>query len=141
MNDGKVFVDTNVIVYAYDISAGEKHHKAMGTMKDLWSEGHGIISTQVLQEFFVSVTRKITKPLDVASAKAIVKDLSKWKTVTIDGEIILDAIDIHAEHRYSFWDSVIIASALSGGAGTLLSEDLSDKHKIKGIVLENPFAR
>lgn len=141
MNGGKVFVDTNVIVYAYDRSAGEKHHKAMEAMKDLWSAGHGMTSTQVLQEFFVSVTRKITKPLDISSAKAIVKDLLKWKTVTIDGEIILEAIDIHVEHGYSFWDSVIIASALSGGAGTLLSEDLSDKHRIKGIVIKNPFSR
>lgn len=139
MKDSKVFIDTNIIVYAYDISAGEKHTKAVEIMKDLWNAGHGMTSTQVLQEFFVTTTKKISKPLDVITAKEIVKDLLKWKTVIVDGGIILEAIDIHREHKYSFWDSVIIASAVEGGAGTLFSEDLSDKHKIKGIVIKNPF--
>ncbi|MEW6213827.1 MAG: PIN domain-containing protein [Nitrospirota bacterium] len=139
MKEGKVFVDTNIIVYAYDASAGEKHSKALEIMKDLWGSGHGITSTQVLQEFFVSVTGKIAKPLDVITAKEIVKDFLKWKIVVVDGEIILEAIDIHNERKYSFWDSLIISSAIAGGAGTLLSEDLSDKHKIKGIVIKNPF--
>lgn len=139
MKDGKVFIDTNVIVYAYDVSAGEKHSKAVEIIKELWNTGSGITSTQVLQEFFVNVTRKITKPLDTATAKEIVKDFLKWKTVIVDGEIIMDAIDIHSAYKYSFWDSVIIASAINGGAGTLFSEDLSDKQTIKGIVIRNPF--
>ncbi|MFZ3138554.1 MAG: PIN domain-containing protein [Thermodesulfovibrionales bacterium] len=139
MKDGKVFVDTNIIVYAYDVSAGEKHRKAVEIMKDIWSAGYGITSSQVLQEFFVNVTRKIAKPLNVLTAKEIVKDLLKWKTVSINGEIILEAIDIHNEHKYSFWDSAIIAAAIEGGAGVLLSENLTDKHQIKGIVIKNPF--
>jgi len=139
MKDGKVFVDTNIIVYAYDVSAGEKHRKAVEIMKDIWSTGYGIISSQVLQEFFVNVTRKIAKPLNVLTAKEIVKDLLKWKTVSINGEIILEAIDIHNEHKYSFWDSAIIAAAIEGGAGVLLSEDLTNKHQIKGRVIKNPF--
>jgi len=139
MRDGKVFIDINVIVYAYDISAGEKHSKAVEIIKGLWDTGSGITSTQVLQEFFVNVTRKITKPLDAVTAKEIVKDFLKWKTVIVDGEIIMDAIDIHSAYKYSFWDSVIIASAIDGGAGTLFSEDLSDKQTIKGIVIRNPF--
>ena len=139
MKDGKVFVDTNIIVYAYDISAGEKHRKAVEIMKDIWSTGYGIISSQVLQEFFVNVTRKIAKPLNVLTAKEIVKDLLKWKTVSINGEIILEAIDIHNEHKYSFWDSAIIAAAIEGGAGVLLSEDLTNKQQIKGLVIKNPF--
>jgi predicted nucleic acid-binding protein len=139
MKDGKVFVDTNIIVYAYDVSAGEKHRKAVEIMKDIWSTGFGIISSQVLQEFFVNVTRKIAKPLNVLTAKEIVKDLLKWKTVSINGEIILEAIDIHNEHKYSFWDSAIIAAAIEGGAGVLLSEDLTNKQQIKGLVIKNPF--
>jgi len=139
MKEGRVFVDTNIIVYAYDASAGEKHSKALEIMKDLWGTGNGIASTQVLQEFFVSVTGKIVKSLSIITAKEIVKDFLKWKIVIVDGEIILEAIDIQNERRYSFWDSLIIASAIAGGAGTLLSEDLSDKHKIKGIVIKNPF--
>jgi len=139
MKDGKVFVDTNILVYAYDLSAGGKHRRAVDLMRDLWRGGGGMTSTQVLQEFFVTVTKKIGKPIDVITAKEIVKDFLKWKTVIVDGELILDAIDIHREHQYSFWDSVIIASAVEGGANTLLSEDLSDKHRIKGIVIKNPF--
>jgi len=139
MKEGNIFVDTNIIVYAYDASSGEKHSKALKIMKDLWGTGNGITSTQVLQEFFVSVTGKIAKPLSIITAKEIVKDFLKWKTVIINGEIILEAIDIHNERRYSFWNSLIIVSAIAGGAETLLSEDLSDKHKIKGIVIKNPF--
>ncbi|MBI4745562.1 MAG: PIN domain-containing protein [Deltaproteobacteria bacterium] len=139
MKDGKVFIDTNILVYAYDISAGEKHIKAVEIMKDLWNTSRGVISTQVLQEFFVNVTRKIPKPLDVAVAKEIVKDILKWKTVIVDGELILQSFDIHKESGYSYWDSAIIAAATTGGAKTLLSEDLSDKHVIKGVEIRNPF--
>lgn len=140
MKEGRFFVDTNILVYAYDVSAKEKHEKAKAIMKDLWNKGNGMTSTQVLQEFFVTVTRKIASPIDVITAKEMVKDFLKWKTVVVDGEIILDAIDIHREHKYSFWDSVIIASAIQGGAGTIISEDLSDKQKIKGTVIRNPFS-
>ena len=139
MPDAKVFVDTNVLVYAYDVSAGAKNHAAVTIMRDLWDSGRGITSMQVLQEFFVNVTGKIKKPLDVMTAREIVRDFLKWNPVTIDGDLIVEAIDIHAAHKYSFWDSLIIASALEGGAGTLLSEDFSDKHKIKSIVIRNPF--
>lgn len=139
MKEGKIFLDTNILVYAYDVSAGAKHSIAVAIVKDLWNNGRGMASTQVLQEFFVTITKKIARPLDVITAREIVKDFLKWKTVVINGEIILDAIDIHREYKYSFWDSVIISSAIDGGAGALLSEDLSDKHKIKGIVIKNPF--
>ncbi len=139
MPDAKVFVDTNVLVYAYDVSAGAKHHAAVAVMHDLWDSGHGITSMQVLQEFFVNVTGKIAKPLDIMTVREIVRDFLKWNPVVIDGELIVDAIDIHAAHKYSFWDSLILAAAIEGGAGTLLSEDLSDRHKIKSIVIKNPF--
>jgi predicted nucleic acid-binding protein len=139
MKDGKVFADTNIIVYAYDTSAGEKHREAADVMKRLWNSGRGITSTQVLQEFFVTVTKKIPEPLAIAVARAIVKDLLKWKVVTITGPIILEAIDIREKHNYSFWDSMIIASAAEGGAETLLSEDLADGHAVKGVVVRNPF--
>jgi predicted nucleic acid-binding protein len=139
MREDKVFVDTNILVYAYDASSGEKHKKAQGIMESCWNSGNGIISSQVLQEFFVSVTKKIAKPLDTSTAKEIVKDFLKWKTIIIDGEIILEAIDVHVRYKYSFWDSMIIASAVEGGAKTVFSEDLSDKHVIKGITINNPF--
>jgi predicted nucleic acid-binding protein len=140
MKEGKVFVDTNILVYAYDSSAGDKHKMAVELMSRLWASGDGIISSQVLQEFFVCVTRKIVKPLDVRTAKEIVKDLLKWKTVIVTGEILLEAIDILSVHKSSFWDSMIIASAIEGGARTILSEDLSNNQLIKGITIRNPFS-
>lgn len=139
MRDGKVFIDTNILVYAYDLSAGAKHGEAVAIMSDLWNTGRGVTSMQVLQEFFVNATGKIPKPLDSMTAREVVRDFLKWNPVLINGEVIVDAIDIHAAHKYSFWDSLIIASAIESGAGTLLTEDLSDKHKIKNIVIRNPF--
>jgi predicted nucleic acid-binding protein len=138
-DNAKVFVDTNVLVYGYDNSAGGKHTAAFNILKDLWNTGRGIISTQVLQEFFVTVTKKIPNPLDLFIAKNIVKDFLKWKLIIVDGGILLDAIDIHHEHRNSFWDSLIIAAAIEGGANTLFSEDLTDGQVIKGVTIMNPF--
>ena len=140
MKGDKLFVDTNILVYSYDISAGEKHTAAKDVLNELWDTGNGLVSTQVLQEFFVTVTRKISKPMDVAVAKEIVKDLLKRKVVTVSGGLILDAIELQQKYKYSFWDSLIIASGIHGGASTILSEDLSDKQEIKGVVIKNPFS-
>ncbi|MFA5617011.1 MAG: PIN domain-containing protein [Syntrophorhabdaceae bacterium] len=93
-----------------------------------------------MQEFFVTATRNISKPMDVAVAKEIVKDLLKRKVVTVSGGLILDAIELQQKYKYSFWDSLIIASGIHGGASTILSEDLSDKQEIKGVVIKNPFS-
>ncbi len=135
----KIFLDTNIVVYAHDTSAGEKHKVAEKLMEDLWNSGLGVLSTQVLQEFFVIVTRKIPKPLDIRIAKEIISNLLKWEVVVNDGDSILDAIEIHFQHRYSFWDSMIIESAMKGGASLLLSEDLPDGQVINGIKIKNPF--
>lgn len=140
MNGDKVFVDTNIVVYAYDIDAGEKHQISLKILKDLWTSGLGIMSTQVLQEFFAVVTRRISQPLNIQTAKEIVKDLLTWDIVVNDGDVILDAIDDHQRHRYSFWDSMIIVSAIRGGATLLLSEDLSEGQTIKGVTIKNPFS-
>ena len=139
MQGEKVFLDTNIIIYAYDVSAGEKHEIAREVMVNLWDTESGVVSTQVLQEFFVSVTRKIPKPLDVKSAKDIINDLLKWDVVLNDGDCILDAIDIHLRYKYSFWDSMIIRAAIKGAVSLILSEDLSDGQIINGIEIKNPF--
>lgn len=139
MPEDKVFLDTNIIVYAYDKSSGKKHEIARQVMINLWNSGLGILSTQVLQEFFVTVTRKIPKRLDINLAKEIVKDLLKWEVVVNDGDGILEAIDIHVEHKYSFWDSMIIQAALSSSATLLLSEDLPDGVIINRLTIKNPF--
>ncbi len=139
MSANRVFIDTNVLVYAYDIDAGYKRQIASDIMKDLWLSGRGILSTQILQEFFVTVTGKISSPLDAVVAEDIIKKLSKWDVVTNKMETIFSAIELHRRYKFSFWDSLIIASAIEGGAATIMSEDLSDRQKIKGLTIRNPF--
>jgi predicted nucleic acid-binding protein len=139
MSADKIFVDTNVLVYGYDTSAGEKHRKASATLKDLWDSGRGVLSTQVLQEFFVTVTRKLPKPMAPDDAETIVGDLLKWDVAVIDGVAILEAIDLHKVHGYSFWDSLILAAAIKEGCTILLSEDLSSNQVIHGVTIKNPF--
>ncbi|RJQ23272.1 MAG: PIN domain-containing protein [Nitrospiraceae bacterium] len=139
MRGDKVFVDTNVLVYAYDLDAGHKHRIALDIMKDLWASGLGTLSTQILQEFFVTVTKKIPAPIDPAFARETIKRLSKWDTVIIDIETIIEATELQERYRYSFWDSLVVAAAFAGGATTVLSEDFADNHKIKGLTVRNPF--
>ncbi len=139
MSGDKTFLDTNIVIYAYDASAGLKHEIARQIMTDLWTSGNGILSTQVLQEFYVNVTRKIPKPLDLDLARQIVADLLKWDVVVNGGDSILDAIDLQKRHNFSFWDAMIISSAVTGGAVTLLSEDLTDGQIIGGVAIRNPF--
>jgi predicted nucleic acid-binding protein len=139
MPDDKVFLDTNILIYAFDISAGGKHKVANELLMKLWESGSGVVSTQVLQEFFVNVTQKIREPLDTGSARDIISDLLKWDVIVNDGEGILNAIEIQKAYRYSFWDSMIIEAAIRGRCETLLSEDLSDGHMIEGVRIKNPF--
>lgn len=139
MSADKVFLDTDVIVYAYDKSAGEKHRVAADIMMELWHTERGLVSTQVLQEFFVITTRKIPKPLNVNVVKEIINDLLAWDVITNDGESILSAIDRHLKYKYSFRDSMIIDTALKGGATALYSEDLADGQTVDGIFNQEPF--
>lgn len=139
MKGGKVFLDTNIVVYAYDVSAGDKHRIAEDIVDGLWRSGVGIISVHVLTEFFVTVATKIPNPIDKDTAKEIVRDFLKWDVVVNDGESVLKAIDIHQRYQYSFWDSMIIQAAIKGNATVLLSEDLSDGQVINGLRIKNPF--
>jgi predicted nucleic acid-binding protein len=139
MPEGKVFLDTNIIVYAHDLSAGRKHEVALKTVLDLWNSGQGILSTQVLQEFFISVTRKIPKPIEIRGAQKIVEDLLEWEVIINDGDLILASIDLHVRYHCSFWDSMIIQAAIKGRASLLLSEDFSDGQTIRGVKIQNPF--
>lgn len=140
MKGVRTFLDTNIIIYAYDTSAGDKHQKARDLLTGLWESGLGIVSTQVLQEFHVTVTRKIPKPLDLATSREIIADFLTWDVVVNDGDAILRAIDVQEKHGFSFWDSMVIAAAIAGGAALLLTEDLTDGQKIGGVEIRNPFA-
>jgi predicted nucleic acid-binding protein len=140
MLDGKTFVDTNVLVYAYDSSAGVKRDIARQILTELWESGKGVLSVQVLQEFLVTITNKVRRPLGLAEARETIADLLKWEVVANDGESILRAIAVHERHKLSFWDAMIIQVALKAGATTLLTEDLGDGVMIEGLRITNPFA-
>jgi predicted nucleic acid-binding protein len=140
MSGDRVFVDTNIIVYAYDRDAGRKHEIARDLMIGLWSAAGGVLSTQILQEFYVTVTRKIVSPLTREAAREIIKDYLTWEVVSNDGDAVLEAIDIETGESISFWDALVVAAAKRGGAEVLLSEDLSEGRKFGAIVVRNPFA-
>jgi predicted nucleic acid-binding protein len=138
MND-KTFVDTNVLIYAHDIDAGAKHEIAKRIMRELWAERAGLLSTQVLQEFYVNVTRKIASPLSKVSARAVINSYASWcmENTLVD---ISTAFRIEDESQIGFWDALIIASAAKGGAMRLLSEDLNAGQTVMGVLIDNPFA-
>ena len=140
MSAERVFVDTNIIVYAYDRDAGRKHEIARDLMTGLWSAAGGVLSTQILQEFYVTVTRKIASPLTREAAREIIKDYLTWGIVSNDGDAVLEAIDIETGENISFWDALVVAAAKRGGAEVLLSEDLSEGRKFGDMVVRNPFA-
>jgi predicted nucleic acid-binding protein len=134
----KSFIDTNVLVYAHDIDAGAKHQIANTVLRELWSERTGVLSVQVLQEFYVNVTRKIPSPLSKDKARLVVSSYAIWCEETNAAEIAV-AIRIEDESRISFWDALIVASAAKCGATRILSEDLNAGRRIAGILIENPF--
>ena len=136
---GKTFVDTNVLIYAHDVDAKSKHEVAKSVLRELWGERNGVLSTQVLQEFYVNVTRKIPHPLPKESARLVVSTYVIWCGETTHAEIS-NAFRIEDEYRIGFWDALIVASALKSGANRILSEDLNAGQTIAGIRIENPFA-
>ena len=139
MSDDKVFLDSNVLVYAHDVSAGAKHEIAKATVEDLWERRSGVLSSQVLQEWFVNVTGKIRRPVAVSTAREIVEALLSWEVVVNDGSSVLAAVDIHERLGFSFWDALIVQAALKGGASRLLTEDLTHGQKVDGLRIEDPF--
>jgi predicted nucleic acid-binding protein len=134
----KTFVDTNILVYAHDVDEGLKHQTARDILIELMSSRSGVLSPQVLQEFYVNVTRKIAKPLSKQAAREIVQDYSIWCIETTAVEVAT-AFRIEDEARISFWDALICASALKAGATVLLSEDMSSGQHIAGLRIQNPF--
>jgi predicted nucleic acid-binding protein len=139
MND-KTFIDTNVLIYAYDVDAKGKHEVARSVLRELWSDRSGVLSTQVLQEFYVNVTRKISHPLSKASARLVVDSYMVWCIDTTPGEISA-AFKIEDSAKIGFWDALIVASALKGHASQILSEDLNAGQLVAGIRVENPFVK
>ncbi len=136
----RVFVDTNILVYAHDADAKRKHEMAKRILAELWSQRSGVLSMQVLQEFYVNVTRKIASPLPKKVARMVVDSYAIWCVETTPAEIS-SAFRIEDESRIGFWDALIVASAAKCGATRILSEDLNPGQMIAGIRIENPFAK
>jgi predicted nucleic acid-binding protein len=134
----KTFVDTNVLIYAHDADAKAKHETAKKVLLELWGDRTGVLSMQVLQEFYINVTRKIAHPISKASARLVVGSYAIWCVQTTHAEIST-AFRIEDESRIGFWDALIVAAALKSGAKRILSEDLNAGQKIAGIRIENPF--
>lgn len=134
------FVDTNIFVYANDISAGSKRERARDLVASLWSQRSGCVSMQVLQELYVNLTRKVPQPLDGATALHIVADVSQWQLHVPERPDLLAAIEIHQRNQISFWDALIVRSASRLGCVRILSEDLNAGQVYEGIPVENPFS-
>jgi predicted nucleic acid-binding protein len=135
----KAFVDTNVLVYAYDRGAGSKHERALSLVEELWKNGSGVLSTQVLQEFYVNVRRKARKPVSIDQARALIADYLTWKLIFNDGAAMLEAIDLEQRYQLSFRDSLIVVAAQKGRASVLFSEDFNHGQKFGSVQIQNPF--
>jgi predicted nucleic acid-binding protein len=136
----KTFVDTNVLIYAHDVDAPAKRRIANHLLDELWEDRTGVLSVQVLQEFYVNVTRKIARPLAKASARQVVNAYAVWAVGVTPAEVA-SAFRIEDEARIGFWDALIVACALKSGAGRIVSEDLNAGQRISGIRIENPFVQ
>jgi predicted nucleic acid-binding protein len=135
----KYFVDTNILMYAHDTSAGEKHDRAKTLVEELWRDRTGVVSTQVLQELSVNLRKKVRRPLDAKTTRDIVADYLTWQVIVNGGESILEAIDLESRYQISFWDALVIQAAQLSGAEILYSEDLSDGQKYGSVRVINPL--
>jgi len=135
----KVFVDTNILVYAHDLDASNKNDQAVEIVSQLWESRNGVLSTQVLQEFYVTLTRKVSSTLGKLEARKLVQKYSHWHVVINDPSIIIQASEIEESYNISFWDALIVSAAYSQNVPTILTEDLNHGQIIEGIFIKNPF--
>jgi predicted nucleic acid-binding protein len=133
------FCDTNILVYAYDVTAGAKRELARALVERLWREQSGGLSIQVLQELFVTLTRKVNQPVDVATARTIVADLGAWQVVAPTLSDVLAAIDASVRWQLPFWDALIVTAAQRAGAHVLWSEDLNAGQRFNGLTVRDPL--
>lgn len=140
MSGSRIFVDTNVLVYSYDTDAGIKHETARSVLRELWESRTGAVSTQVLQEFYVTVTRKLPKPLAQQTARKIIDTYRAWPVHRPQVSDVTLASELEERHKLSFWDALVITSAQQSEAQSLLSEDLQDGQRFGELVIVNPFS-
>jgi len=136
----KYFVDTSILIYAHDQSAGVKHDRARRTIEQLWNTGGGVVSTQILQELCINLRRKLAKPLAVDEVRQLIEDYLSWEVVMNTPESVLQALELELRHKISFWDALVIQAAESASAGVLYSEDLAAGQNYGTIRVVNPLA-
>ena len=135
----RYFVDTNILMYAHDTSAGAKHQRARAVVEELWRDRTGVVSTQVLQELSVNLRRKAGRPLDTKATRELVVDYLTWQVVVNGGDSILEALDLETRYQISFWDALVLQAAQTSGAGILYSEDLSHGQTYGSVRVINPL--
>lgn len=137
----KIFIDTNILVYAYDLSESEKQPQAVVVLERLVENGLGVVSTQVLAEFFTVATRKIAIPLSVDEAYAQVKEwLQALTVIDLTGLIVLEAVRGVRDHQLNFWDAQIWAAARLNQVPVIFSENFRTNAVVEGVRVVNPFA-
>ena len=133
------FVDANVLVYARDDHEPDKQSVAAGWLDHLWESNSGRISTQILNEYYVTITRKLDAPMTTEAARADIADLASWQPVGIDEDLIGAAWDIEDRYGFHFWDALVVATAKAADCDTLLTEDLQHGQDLDGLRVVNPF--
>lgn len=136
----RTFVDTNVVAYAYDTLSEARREAALPVVRELWRSGGGCVSIQGLQELFVILTRKLARPLEAEPARELIEALSHWTVHSPTAADVDAAVGIHERYRISFWDAMIVRSAVALGCDTLLSEDLNAGQRYDGVLVVDPFA-
>jgi len=136
---GVAFVDSNDLIYAHDRDAGPRRHRARQLCEQLWRDRSGCLSVQVLQEFYVTVTRKLRTPLARAQAREIVRAYATWVASPTTPETVIRATELSEAAEIGFWDALIVAAAEQSGAEMLYSEDLNDGRVIAGVRVVNPL--
>ena len=134
------FVDTNVLVYAFDKSSSPKKQVAQQLMNELMEDDRLRVSTQVLQELFVTLTRKVSQPCSSEEAAAVLDDLTAWPLMVVDYRAIRAAGGLADQAKLSFWDALVVVAAERTGATVIYTEDLKDGQEILGVRISNPFA-
>ena len=137
---GRQFVDANGLVCAHETSAGAKHDRAVALLEALWESRNACLSIQVLQEFYVTITRKVAHPLESGAAARILADLSVWRVHAPEVRGLLDAVEIQRRCGIAFGDAMILHSAARLGCETVWSEDLNSNLAYDGVRVVNPFA-
>ncbi len=137
--NGRYFVDTNILMYAHDRTAGAKHRRAMQLVEELWQDRSGVLSTQVLQELCVNLRRRAGRPLDSKATRDVVADYLSWRVVVNKGDSILEALELQDRYQISFWDALVVGAAQSSGADVLYSEDFADRQSYGSVRVVNPL--